>query len=226
MRNWIDSKDYDMMLKASFGISLPIVIVTIVMLITGEPISVFERKTAIYILIVSSIVFLWAFISLLINLILQIFKPAINDEEAIDEQERVEFNEADETESIDTPAKDYSILKSQFMARFVTEDHKKDPIYEVIGQVLNEKKEGAFAARVIGCASEAPLNWLTKKLSSREMIYYFGVEAIHSETSYNGGLSKFRKNSYKEDSYSDAINIMKDKLKELQNKKLEELKGK
>ena len=43
---------------------------------------------------------------------------------------------------------------------------------------------------------------------------------------FNGGLTKFRKDSFKEGSNATAINIMKDKLNELQNKKLEEQKNK
>ena len=117
-------------------------------------------------------------------------------------------------------------LKSQFVARFVTEDHKNEPIYDTIDQVLHEKGEGAFAARVVGCAANAPLNWLKTIPTSKEMVNYFGLEAINSESSFNGGLTKFRKDSFKEGSNATAINIMKDKLKELQNKKLEEQKSK
>lgn len=117
-------------------------------------------------------------------------------------------------------------LKSQFVARFVTEDHKNEPIYDTIDQVLHEKGEGAFAARVVGCAANAPLNWLKTIPTSKEMVNYFGLEAINSESSFNGGMTKFRKDSFKEGSNATAINIMKDKLKELQNKKLEEQKSK
>ena len=117
-------------------------------------------------------------------------------------------------------------LKSQFVARFVTEDHKNEPIYDTIDQVLHEKGEGAFAARVVGCAANAPLNWLKTIPTSKEMVNYFGLEAINSESSFNGGLTKFRKDSFKVGSNATAINIMKDKLKELQNKKLEEQKSK
>ena len=52
MRNWIDSKTYDLMIKASLGVSLPVVIVTAVMFFTGEPITSFERKLAGCILVV------------------------------------------------------------------------------------------------------------------------------------------------------------------------------
>lgn len=117
-------------------------------------------------------------------------------------------------------------LKSQFVARFVTEDHKNEPIYDTIDQVLHEKGEGAFAARVVGCAANAPLNWLKTIPTSKEMVNYFGLEAINSESSFNGGLTKFRKDSFKEGSNATAINIMKDKLKGLQNKKLEEQRSK
>lgn len=132
----------------------------------------------------------------------------------------------EEKDSTDINKQDKNILRSQFVARFVSDGHKNEPIYDTIDQVLNEKKEGAFAARVIGCAADAPLNWLKAKPSSKEMVAYFGVDAIHSETSYNGGLTKFRKDAFKEGSNADAINIMKDKLKELQNKKLEEQSSK
>ena len=100
-------------------------------------------------------------------------------------------------------------LKSQFVARFVTEDHKNEPIYDTIDQVLHEKGEGAFAARVVGCAANAPLNWLKTIPTSKEMVNYFGLEAINSESSFNGGLTKFRKDSFKEGSNATAINIIK-----------------
>lgn len=217
MRNWIDSKTYETMIKASLGVSLPIVIVTGVMFFTGEPITSFERKLAGYILVASLIVFIWSFLSLIVNFSMQFFKPDIAADDG---------NGSIDGASSGVPPLDKVTLRSQFVARFVTDGHKNEPIYDTIDQVLNEKKEGAFAARVIGCAADAPLNWLKSKPSSKEMVTYFGVDAIHSETSYNGGLSKFRKDSFKEGANADAINIMKDKLKELQNKKMEEQRSK
>ena len=75
-----------------------------------------------------------------------------------------------------------------------------------------------------------PLNllsskWLVKKLSSEEMVYYFGEEAICSKGAYNTAMTKFRKNAFKEESYSDTINIMKDRLKQLQNERNKEQTG-
>ena len=198
MRNWIDSKTYETMIKASLGVSLPIVIVTGVMFFTGEPITSVERKLAGYVLVPSLIVFVWSLLSLLVNFGLVFFIPSI------------------------TTGKN----KSLFTARFVTDGHKNEPIFDVIDSVLHEKGEGAFAARVVGCAANAPLNWLKTIPTSKEMVNYFGLEAINSESSFNGGLSKFRKDSFKEGSNATAINIMKDKLKELQNKKLEEQRSK
>ena len=198
MRNWIDSKTYEAMIKASLGVSLPIVIVTGVMFFTGEPITSVERKLAGYVLVPSLIVFVWSLLSLLVNFGLEFLKPNITTDKN----------------------------KSLFTARFVTDGHKSEPIFDVIDLVLHEKGEGAFAARVVGCAANAPLNWLTKIPSSKEMVNYFGLEAIKSESSFNGGLTKFRKDSFKEGSNATAINIMKDKLNELQNKKLEEQKNK
>ena len=186
------------MIKASLGVSLPIIIVTGVMFFTGEPITSVERKLAGYVLVPSLIVFVWSLLSLLVNFGLEFFKPNIMTDKN----------------------------KSLFTARFVTDDHKNEPIFDVIDQVLHEKGEGAFAARVVGCAANAPLNWLKTIPTSKEMVNYFGLEAINSESSFNGGLTKFRKDSFKEGSNATAINIMKDKLKELQNKKLEEQKSK
>ena len=183
------------MIKASLGVSLPVVIVTAVMFFTGEPITSFERKLAGYILVPSLIIFVWSFLSMLIDFCLKIFIPNSR-----------------------------CWHKSQFMARFVTDGHKNEPIYDTIDQVLNEKKEGAFAARVVGCAAEAPLNWLKAIPSSREMVLYFGLDAIHSETSFNGGLSKFRKDAFKEGSNATTINIMKDKLEQLKNEIINEKK--
>lgn len=197
------------MIKASLGVSLPVVIVTAVMFFTGEPITSVERKLVGYILVPSLIVFIWSFLSLVVDFGLQFFKPIYVDESGNPDS-----------------SVNKEVLKSQFVARFVTDGHKNEPIFDVIDLVLHEKGEGAFAARVVGCAANAPLNWLKKIPSSKEMVNYFGLEAINSESSFNGGLTKFRKDSFKEGSNATAINIMKDKLNELHNKKLEEQKNK
>ena len=145
---------------------------------------------------------------------------------AEEEKDSTDIKDNNEVSVSPAEEQDKNTLKSQFVARFVMEDHKNEPIYDTIDQVLHEKGEGAFAARVVGCAANAPLNWLKKIPSSKEMVNYFGLEAIKSESSFNGGLTKFRKDSFKEGSNATAINIMKDKLNELQNKKLEEQKNK
>ena len=145
---------------------------------------------------------------------------------AEEEKDSTDIKDNNEVSVSPAEEQDKNTLKSQFVARFVMEDHKNEPIYDTIDQVLHEKGEGAFAARVVGCAANAPLNWLKTIPTSKEMVNYFGLEAINSESSFNGGLTKFRKDSFKEGSNATAINIMKDKLNELQNKKLEEQKNK
>lgn len=142
-----------------------------------------------------------------------------------EEKDSTDIKENNEFSISPTEKQDKNTLRSQFVARFVTEDHKNEPIYDVIDHVLNESREGAFAVRVIGCATELPLEWLVKKLSSEEMVYYFGEEAICSKGAYNTAMTKFRKNAFKEESYSDTINIMKDRLKQLQNERNKEQTG-
>ena len=142
-----------------------------------------------------------------------------------EEKDSTDIKENNEFSISPAEKQDKNTLRSQFVARFVTEDHKNEPIYDVIDHVLNESREGAFAVRVIGCATELPLEWLVKKLSSEEMVYYFGEEAICSKGAYNTAMTKFRKNAFKEESYSDTINIMKDRLKQLQNERKKEQTG-
>ena len=87
-----------------------------------------------------------------------------------EEKDSTDNKENNEFSISPTEKQDKNTLRSQFVARFVTEDHKNEPIYDVIDHVLNESREGAFAVRVIGCATELPLEWLVKKLSSEERV--------------------------------------------------------
>ena len=97
------------MIKASLGVSLPVVIVTAVMFFTGEPITSVERKLAGYILVPSLIVFIWSFLSLVVDFGLQFFKPIYVDESGNPDS-----------------SVNKEVLKSQFVARFVTDDHKNE----------------------------------------------------------------------------------------------------
>lgn len=154
MRNWIDSKTYDMMIKASLGVSLPVVIVTAVMFFTGEPITSVERKLAGYILVPSLIVFIWSFLSLVVDFGLQFFKPIYVDESGNPDS-----------------SVNKEVLKSQFVARFVTDDHKNESIYDAIDDVLNKRKEGAFAAKTMISAADKHLKWLSSVPSGKKMAY-------------------------------------------------------
>lgn len=206
MRNWIDSKTYDMMIKASLGVSLPVVIVTAVMFFTGEPITSVERKLAGYILVPSLIVFIWSFLSLVVDFGLQFFKPIYVDESGNPDS-----------------SVNKEVLKSQFVARFVTDDHKNEPIYDVIDDVLNKRKEGAFAAKTMISAADKHLKWLSSVPSGKKMAYYFSEEAIGSISSFDTG-----KSAHKDDTdaaLNDIITILKSTLKVHKDKKLAEAKA-
>jgi hypothetical protein len=206
MRNWIDSKTYDMMIKASLGVSLPVVIVTAVMFFTGEPITSVERKLAGYILVPSLIVFIWSFLSLVVDFGLQFFKPTYVDESGNPDS-----------------SVNKEVLKSQFVARFVTDDHKNEPIYDVIDDVLNKRKEGAFAAKTMISAADKHLKWLSSVPSGKKMAYYFSEEAIGSISSFDTG-----KSAHKDDTdaaLNDIITILESTLKVHKDKKLAEAKA-
>lgn len=206
MRNWIDSKTYDMMIKASLGVSLPVVIVTAVMFFTGEPITSVERKLAGYILVPSLIVFIWSFLSLVVDFGLQFFKPIYVDESGNPES-----------------SVNKEVLKSQFVARFVTDDHKNESIYDVIDDVLNKRKEGAFAAKTMISAADKHLKWLSSVPSGKKMAYYFSEEAIGSISSFDTG-----KSAHKDDTdaaLNDIITILESTLKVHKDKKLAEAKA-
>lgn len=206
MRNWIDSKTYDMMIKASLGVSLPVVIVTAVMFFTGEPITSVERKLAGYILVPSLIVFIWSFLSLVVDFGLQFFKPTYVDESGNPDS-----------------SVNKEVLKSQFVARFVTDDHKNESIYDVIDDVLNKRKEGAFAAKTMISAADKHLKWLSSVPSGKKMAYYFSEEAIGSISSFDTG-----KSAHKDDTdaaLNDIITILESTLKVHKDKKLAEAKA-
>lgn len=206
MRNWIDSKTYDMMIKASLGVSLPVVIVTAVMFFTGEPITSVERKLAGYILVPSLIVFIWSFLSLVVDFGLQFFKPTYVDESGNPDS-----------------SVNKEVLKSQFVARFVTDDHKNEPIYDAIDDVLNKRKEGAFAAKTMISAADKHLKWLSSVPSGKKMAYYFSEEAIGSISSFDTG-----KSAHKDDTdaaLNDIITILESTLKVHKDKKLAEAKA-
>lgn len=206
MRNWIDSKTYDMMIKASLGVSLPVVIVTAVMFFTGEPITSVERKLAGYILVPSLIVFIWSFLSLVVDFGLQFFKPIYVDESGNPDS-----------------SVNKEVLKSQFVARFVTDDHKNEPIYDAIDDVLNKRKEGAFAAKTMISAADKHLKWLSSVPSGKKMAYYFSEDAIGSISSFDTG-----KSAHKDDTdaaLNDIITILESTLKVHKDKKLAEAKA-
>lgn len=194
------------MIKASLGVSLPVVIVTAVMFFTGEPITSVERKLAGYILVPSLIVFVWSFLSLVVDFGLQFFKPTYVDESG------------NPYSSVNK-----EVLKSQFVARFVTDDHKNEPIYDVIDDVLNKRKEGAFAAKTMISAADKHLKWLSSVPSGKKMAYYFSEEAIGSISSFDTG-----KSAHKDDTdaaLNDIITILESTLKVHKDKKLAEAKA-
>lgn len=194
------------MIKASLGVSLPVVIVTAVMFFTGEPITSVERKLAGYILVPSLIVFIWSFLSLVVDFGLQFFKPTYVDESGNPDS-----------------SVNKEVLKSQFVARFVTDDHKNESIYDVIDDVLNKRKEGAFAAKTMISAADKHLKWLSSVPSGKKMAYYFSEEAIGSISSFDTG-----KSAHKDDTdaaLNDIITILESTLKVHKDKKLAEAKS-
>lgn len=110
-------------------------------------------------------------------------------------------------------------LRSQFMARYVADNHKKEPIYDVIDHVLNERKEGAFAAKIIISAHQH-FQWLTSMPSGQVMASFFGEETIKSISAYDTGKSANR-----DVSDDEANTILQASLEVFMKKKVEEAKA-
>lgn len=124
-------------------------------------------------------------------------------------------------ESTVSPSKkpDKNTLRSLFMSRYVADNHKNEPIYDVIDHVLNERKEGAFAAKIIISAHQH-FQWLTSMPSGQVMASFFGEETIKSTSAYDTG-----KSANKDVSDNEANTILKASLEVFMKKKLEEAKA-
>lgn len=142
---------------------------------------------------------------------------------AVPEENRTE--ETNEQEKEGQPEKDKEVptydekdkLRSQFMSRYVVDGYKNKRIYDTIDQALNERKEGAFAAKVIIAAANH-LKWLSSMPSGKVMAEFFGEEAIHSVSSFDSGKTTF-KNASKEE-LSGIINSLESKLMVLEQEKI------
>ena len=140
-------------------------------------------------------------------------------EEANGQEKEVQPEEGKELSTDDEKNK----LRSLFMSRYVVDGYKNKRIYDTIDQALNERKEGAFAAKIIIAATKY-LKWMSSMPSGKVMTELFGEKAIHSVSSFNSGKSDFKEASEAE--LSEAINILRSKLEALEEEKIAAAKEK
>lgn len=90
----------------------------------------------------------------------------------------------------------------------VRPEYKKMPIYQAVLGVMTEKKDVAYALKVLVCASDR-LKWLYSVPTASEAIEYFGEEVICNSNSY-----KSAKSDYKKISNITEADEIEDKLKD------------
>ena len=231
MSKWINERAWTMSVYICYALGFIVLSVAgynCAMSLVGD-VSLFMRIVILMCvcLLVALIVLLAfsAFITPISELILRMLKrlqqSKIADVPAPVNEEKggVEADNGGESPTSHAENQEKNSLRSQFMARYVADNHKKEPIYDVIDHVLNERKEGAFAAKIIISAHQH-FQWLTSMPSGQVMASFFGEETIKSISAYDTG-----KSANKDVSDNEANTILKASLELFMKKKLEEAKA-
>ena len=221
---WIDFDNWNKAAKASFFVSVPIVLVVVVNFLIGDPISLWERKIVLYISLTAFIVLAYRILCALSHPFdVYLVSRRKQKGNVSNKQKKNEVAKSLCSYSDNSPKQSSSgntnksmsrdELKAAFVKEYVRVECKGEPIYDVFESLFDQKKSGAFAARAFKCAMSDPIKWLKSFPGYEDAKRLFPKrDAIKGgKTNYSNANNTV----YSEDTMNKTVKDIQDKLEEL-----------
>ena len=161
----LNDRSFKVFIYSGLGVSIPILVVGIAMLLSGYRISPEAKFWLWAVVVLSAIVMVFSLIRLLCD-----FIPV----EKI--SRRLRKNDKGQEKQEDTDH--YSAMKAYFIRQYVTKAYVDEPVFETYEELFKENSGGKNVVLAFYCGADTNMNWLISIPSYTEAVRMFGEDVV------------------------------------------------
>lgn len=212
----LNDRSFKVFIYSGLGVSIPILVVVIAMLLSGYRISPEAKFWLWAVVVLSAIVMVFSLIRLLCDFIpvekisRRLRKNDVSVQDYSLKTNEIQTKGQEKQEDTDH----YSAMKAYFIRQYVTKAYVDEPVFETYEELFKENSGGKNVVLAFYCGADTNMNWLISIPSYTEAVRIFGEDVVGSKNNYSVQKSNLTKEE-PDDKKLTEIRTMKQLMKKI-----------
>lgn len=212
----LNDRSFKVFIYSGLGVSIPILVVVIAMLLSGYRISPEAKFWLWAAVVLSAIVMVFSLIRLLCDFIpvekisRRLRKNDVSVQDYSLKTNEIQTKGQEKQEDTDH----YSAMKAYFIRQYVTKAYVDEPVFETYEELFKENSGGKNVVLAFYCGADTNMNWLISIPSYTEAVRIFGEDVVGSKNNYSVQKSNLTKEE-PDDKKLTEIRTMKQLMKKI-----------
>lgn len=213
----LNDRSFKVFIYSGLGVSIPILVVVIAMLLSGYRISP-EAKFWLWVVVVlSAIVMVFSLIRLLCDFIpVEKISRRLRKNEVSVQDYSLKTNSIQDKdqEQKQEDTDHHCAMKAYFIRQYVNKAYVDEPVFETYEELFKENNGGKNVVLAFYCGADTNMNWLISIPSYTEAARIFGEDVVGSKNNYSVQKSNLTKEE-PDDKKLAEIRTMKQLMKKI-----------
>ncbi len=213
----LNDRSFKVFIYSGLGVSVPILVVGIAMLLSGYRISPEAKFWFWMVVVLSAIVMLFSLIRLLCDFIpVEKISRRLRKNEVSVQDYSLKTNSIQDKdqEQKQEDTDHHCAMKAYFIRQYVNKAYVDEPVFETYEELFKENKGGKNVVLAFYCGADTNMNWLISIPSYSEAARIFGEDVVGSKNNYSVQKSNLTKEEPDEKKLTE-IRTMKQLMKKI-----------
>lgn len=213
----LNDRSFKVFIYSGLGVSIPILVVVIAMLLSGYRISPEAKFWLWAVVVLSAIVMVFSLIRLLCDFIpVEKISRRLRKNEVSVQDYSLKTNSIQDKdqEQKQEDTDHHSAMKAYFIRQYVNKAYVNEPVFETYEELFKENNGGKNVVLAFYCGADTNMNWLISIPSYTEAARIFGEDIVGSKNNYSVQKSNLTKDE-PDDKRLTEIRTMKQLMKKI-----------
>lgn len=213
----LNDRSFKVFIYSGLGVSIPILVVGIAMLLSGYRISPEAKFWLWAVVVLSAIVMVFSLIRLLCDFIpVEKISRRLRKNEVSVQDYSLKTNSIQDKdqEQKQEDTDHHCAMKAYFIRQYVNKAYVDEPVFETYEELFKENKGGKNVVLAFYCGADTNMNWLISIPSYIEAVRMFGEDVVGSKNNYSVQKSNLVKEEL-DDKKLTEIRTMKQLMKKI-----------
>lgn len=213
----LSDRSFKVFIYSGLGVSIPILVVVIAMLLSGYRISPEAKFWLWAVVVLSAIVMVFSLIRLLCDFIpVEKISRRLRKNEVSVQDYSLKTNSIQDKdqEQKQEDTDHHGAMKAYFIRQYVNKAYVDEPVFETYEELFKENKGGKNVVLAFYCGADTNMNWLISIPSYTEAVRMFGEDVVGSKNNYSVQKSNLVKEEL-DDKKLTEIRTMKQLMKKI-----------